>query len=74
MLKKLKELWNKFDTWMMMYPGSNPYIWDWWELVKNPLAWIIVIVFALFVFATVEQPQRETITLIYENGKHIIIK
>lgn len=75
MLKKLKELWNKFDVWMMMHPGRNLYLWDWWELVKNPFAWLIIIVFVLLLVTTANQQQpQETISLIYENGEFTIIK
>lgn len=83
MFKKLKELWNRFDIWMMMNPGKNPYIWDLWERVKSPTYWLAVLLIIYFFLHLYpkhiepnidDTPPRETITIIYENGKHIIIK
>ena len=50
MYKKFREIWNRFDVWMMTKTANNIYLWDWWELVKNPYAWGFVIISLLLVF------------------------
>jgi hypothetical protein len=47
MHKKLRELWNVFDVWMLTKIASNIYLSNWWLLLKNPFAWLIVITFLI---------------------------
>ena len=50
MIKKIKESLNKIDVYMMLKCARNPYLWDWWMLVRNPLTYLIIGIFLIIIY------------------------
>lgn len=49
-MRRIKELLRLIDARITLLLANEPYLWDWWQLVKDPITYIFLAAFILFLY------------------------
>ena len=44
-MRRIGDILHRLDAFMTLRCSGNPYLWDWWQLVRSPITYIILAAF-----------------------------